>query len=301
MVSTAELLLLGDQLRERTQQLEIGMSDLGACRRRTGYKIHKTVPVNKRGSVVAAMGSAIHDSVNRAIVNLGLENLTAEQEVEYAGIKGHFDRTEDDKVMVDLKSTSSRYLEHIKLHGADHNHIWQVSCYAAARIQQGYPISHIRIDYLARDTGEEYQWPDENGRPLDPQDIRDALNWLKVVRDTPLDALPRDYEPDSTFCRGCPYGGVDGGLCWENHTPGRDMRSVLFVEDPDAQKWADELWDARQAEKSAKTRAARAKGALSAVVDPGGTPTKVGDRWMRVNANGALSFVSEPRSAEFAL
>jgi hypothetical protein len=298
MVSTSELLLQADRLRPRSQQVSIGMSDLGSCRKRTGFKLAGVQPVNQLGSVVAAMGSSIHDSVNSAVTHLAVDGMVGEQHVEFAGIPGTFDRTEDDEILVDVKTTSSRYLEHLKLHGADHNHIWQVSCYAAGRIQQGYPIKRIRIDYLARDTGEEYQWPSPEGRLFDVQDVRDALDWLKLVRDSELDRLPRDFEPDSVFCRTCPYGGLDGGLCWEGHVPSRDLRSVLYVEDPDAQKWADELRAARDEAKAATARAQRAAGALSAVIDPNGIPTKCGTHWLRYDARNALRFVSEPRPVE---
>lgn len=297
MTTTSALLLLADQQRPRTQQREIGMSDLGSCRKRTGFKLAGFDPVNPVGSVQAVMGSAIHDMVASILNAIAKPGDLVEHEITFAGIKGHVDRYEaETETVCDTKTTSSRWLEHIKLHGPDHGQVWQISGYAAGLTQQGHNVKRIQLDFLARDTGEEYVW----SKPFDPQDVRDALTWLRAVRDADLDMLPRDYEPDSKFCRGCPFGGIDGGICWEGHIPGRDMRSVLYIEDPDAAKWAQQLWDARNDVKPHKAAEAQARGALTGVVDPGGTVTKCGDHFLRVDARGALKFVSGPRAVEIS-
>lgn len=231
------------------------MSDLGGCRRRAGYVIAGQEPTNPGGSVQAAMGSAIHDALADILADLGVAE--SEQEVKFAGLVGHYDRCEDD-IAIDVKTTSSRWLEHIKLHGPSYQHVWQVSCYAAALINDGTQIRRVRIDYLARDTGEEWTWGPER---FDPRQVRDALQWLKMVRETPLSMLPRDYEPDSAFCRGCRFLQV----CWEGAVPNRSPLSVLYVDDPDAEKWAAQLWANRAAEKSAKKLSRQALGALDAI------------------------------------
>jgi hypothetical protein len=274
MPSTSELLLMADRRRPRTLQKEIGMSDLGSCRRKVGYKLAGTEPVNPSGSVQAAMGSAIHDLIADTIAGLNLPGIVAEQEVRIAGLLGHFDREEDD-LMVDVKTTSSRWLEHIKLHGPEHGHLWQVSCYAAARILQGSKVKRVRIDYLARDTGEEYQWPSPEGAPFNPRHVRDAFEWLENVRRTDVDMLPRDNDPDSVFCQGCPFGGPDGGICWEGYVPERHLRSVQFVEDPDAAKWAEKLWDARERKRAAEKDESEAKQVLDAIRPDGGGRVQV--------------------------
>jgi CRISPR/Cas system-associated exonuclease Cas4 (RecB family) len=297
MPTTAELLLLADQRRPRSKQVAIGFSDLGTCRRRTGYKLAMTPHVNAAGNIQAAIGTAVHDAIAGVMEDIKQDGDLVEHYVQFAGIWGKLDRYEAaTRTVTDTKTTSSRWCEHIRLHGPEHSHVWQVSCYAAALIKEGTPVDKVRIEYLCRDTGEEYVWE----KPLDPQDVKDALNWLRVIRDSELDMLPRDYDPDSVYCRGCPYGGMDGGICWEGHIPGRDLRSVLYVEDPDAGKWADALWEARQDGKEATARASRAKGALSAVVHPGGVPTKCGDRWLMYDTRGTLRFVSGPRPVEIS-
>lgn len=259
MPSTTDLILQWDRRRPRSQQKELGMSELGGCRRRAGYVIAGTEPTNPGGSVQAAMGSAIHDAVANILAELGVAE--SEQEVQFGGLKGHYDRIEDD-CAIDVKTTSSRWLEHLKLHGPPYANVWQVSCYAAALVYKKHTIRRIRIDYLARDTGEEWSWSDR----FDPRHVRDALYWLKQVRETPLEMLPRDYEPDSGFCRGCKFLQV----CWEGAVPNRSPLSVLFVEDPDAEKWAGQLWESRAAEKTAKKASKQALGALDALRPPEG-------------------------------
>lgn len=299
MTSTAALLLAADRERPRSLQRGIGISDLGSCRRRTGYKLAGTAPVNTTGSVQAVIGSAVHDAVARALTDRAEPGDLVEQEVTLAGIVGHLDRYESKtRCVVDVKTTSTRWLEHIHLHGPEHSHLWQVSCYAAALALKGTPVERIRIDYLCRDTGEEYQWPDEVGAVFTTRHVRDAFEWLSEVRSAvdsgSVDWLPRDYEPDSVFCQGCPFGGPDGGICWDGYVGERDMRSVLYVEDPDAARWAEELWQARRDADAAKKRAGRAKGALDAIRPDDGETVRCGDRYLRWTAAG-LRFVPAPR------
>ena len=294
MTSTSELLLEWTRRSPRSQQREIGMSELGSCRRKVGYRLAGQTPTNAGGSVQAAMGGAIHDAIHKILLELGTPGVTAETEVTFAGIKGHYDRVEDD-ILVDVKTTSSRWLEHIKLHGPEHSHLWQVSCYAAALITQNTPIKRIRIDYLARDTGEEYQWPDDQGTPFRPVHVREALEWLKLVRDTPVEMLPRDYEPESTFCRGCVFFDT----CWGGAVSDMDRRSVLYLEDPDLEKWISELWQARLDKKDAADREDRAKGALSAV-NPVTPNQRIGAGGWEIawNSRGALAVKATPAEVQ---
>lgn len=293
MKTTSELLLMADQRRPRTQQREIGFSDLGSCRKRTGYKLAGVEPVNPLGNIQAVIGSAVHDMVAAIMREVAEPGDLVEHEVSFAGIKGHLDRYEAaTETVVDTKTTSSRWLEHIKLHGPEFDHLWQVSCYCAGLITSGVPAKRIRIEYLARDTGEEWIWPGPDGVLLNPRNVRDAMEWLEAVRQADLDMLPRDHEPDSAFCLGCPFGGADGGICWEGHVPERDRRSVLFVENPDAAAWAAKLWDARQIAKAAKKDEDQAKGALDAIRPDDGGRVQLDD------FDKDLDFRRNPRNPE---
>ena len=273
-LTTADLLLLWDQKRPRSQQREIGMSELGGCRRKVGYRLAGTEPSNIGSSVQAVMGTAIHAAVETVFRELQADGVIPaedliEHEVSFAGILGHVDRyTAATATVEDTKTTSSRWLEHIKVHGPSREHLWQVSGYGAALIHEGKRVRRLVINYLARDTGEEYRWEG----PFDPAVVKQALAWLAEVRDTDLDMLPRDYQPDSPFCGHCPFADT----CWDGGVIGRAKASVLYVEDPDAGKWAQQLWDAREAIKAAKELEDQAKAALDAL-RPNVTGTAVVD------------------------
>ncbi|PXY20353.1 PD-(D/E)XK nuclease family protein [Prauserella endophytica] len=256
--TTADLLLEWDRQRPRSRQRELGWSEVGGCRKRAGFRLAGTEPTNPGGSVQAVLGTAIHEAVQQRLVESAAPGDLVEHPVEFAGIPGHLDRYEAGSGdLVDVKTTSSRWLEHIKEHGPDRGHLWQTNGYAAALTKQGHVVRRIVIDYIARDTGELYRW---TGKP-DVMHVREALNWLKLVRETPLEMLNRDYDPYGPFCGHCPFYDA----CWSGGVPDRDARSVLFVEHPDAAEWARKLDQARADEKDAKARAAEAVGALDAI------------------------------------
>jgi hypothetical protein len=137
------------------------------------------------------------------------------------------------------------------------SHLWQTHAYAAALIAEGRTVRRINIDYIARDTGEQWRW----SGAFEAHHVKDALAWLTEVRNTELEFLARDYAPDGPFCGHCPFFT----MCWDGHIAGRDERSVLFVEDPDAAEWVDKLSDARARKKAAEADEKTAKGALDAL------------------------------------
>jgi hypothetical protein len=261
--TTAQLLLEWDQRRARSKQTELGMSELGGCQRRAGYRLAGTEPTNQGGSVQAVMGTAVHAAVEQVFQEMQAAGLIpaddlVEYEVRFAGVLGHLDRYESRTRRIrDTKTTSDRWLQHIKIEGASLQHIWQTHLYAAAVMQTGRKVTEIVIDYLARDTGADFQVI----LPFETRHVRDALAWLENVRALPVDMLNRDYSPESSFCGHCPFFDT----CWDGHVSNRDLRSVLLVEDADAVKWATQLDEARRAVKAAKELEDEARGALDAL------------------------------------
>lgn len=255
--TVTELLLRWDADRPRSHQRELGWSDLGVCKRRVGYRLAGVEPTNAGGSIQAVMGTAVH-MVQELALHAYVPESSVEEEVEFAGILGHLDRYEDGSVL-DTKTVPSRLLRKIRREGPPVSNVWQINGYAAAVIRSGRPVKRVILDYIARDTGEEYRWSD---RP-DPQAVRDALAWVKDVRDTKLEWLPREFDPSSPYCQGCSFLDV----CWPEQTGPiqRDRRAVLFQEQPDALKWAAQLEQARAAKSAAAKLEAEAKGALDAL------------------------------------
>lgn len=259
--TTASLLLEWDRRRPRSLQREFGMSELGDCRRRAGYRLAGVAPTNTGGSVQAVMGTGLHANVADVLHELQAEGVIpadalVEHEVSFAGILGHLDLFIEPE-LTDTKTTSSRWLEKLKVNGPSRAHLWQTHGYAAALIAEGRKVRRINIDYIARDTGEEWRW----SGPFDARHVRDALAWVAEVRGTELEFLARDHAPDGPFCQHCPFFDA----CWDGGYANRDPRSVLYAEDPDAAAWVERLADARARKKQAEADEATAKGALDAL------------------------------------
>lgn len=256
--TTADLLLEWDRRRPRSRQRQLGWSEIGGCKRRAGYRLAGVEPSNPGGSVQAVLGTAIHDAVQQVLNEIAAPEDLVEHPVSFAGIPGHLDRYEADTCsLVDVKTTSSRWLEHIKLEGPERSHLYQLGGYGAALIAEGRRVRRVVIDYIARDTGEVWRWES----PFRPQWTREALQWLDSVRGVEPEFLNRDYAPDSPFCGHCPFQRV----CWDGAVTGRDPRSVLYVENPDQLAWAEKLVQAKADKKDAEQREAEARGALDAI------------------------------------
>jgi hypothetical protein len=257
--STAELLLKADWERPRSQQKGLGVSDLGGCRRQAGFKLAGQPPEKPSGSVQAVIGTAVHDKVDEALVAMrdaGLipANSVINEEVRFGGLLGHPDLYVDG-VLRDTKTVGyDAQLASYQLNGPPKRHLWQAMTYAAALIVSDRPVHIVQLDYLVRDSGNSWLWEG----PFDYDQVRDAMQWLNSVRETPLEMLARDFAPDSAQCSHCPFFNA----CWSGHVLDRDERSVLLVEDGDAVKWARKLEDARAAKKWATEEEQRAKGVL---------------------------------------
>lgn len=260
--STAELLLKADWERPRSKQKGMGVSDLGGCRRQAGYKLHGQQPEKPSGSVQAVIGTAVHDKVDAELVvmrDAGIipANSVINEEVWFGGLRGHPDLYVDG-ILRDTKTVGyDAQLASYQLKGPPRRHLWQVMTYAAALIVTDRPVHTVQLDYLVRDSGNSWMWEG----PFDYQIVREAMLWLDLIRQTPLEYLARDYAPDSVQCQHCPFFNA----CWDGHVIDRDERSVLLVEDGDAVAWALRLEEARARLKDAKDVEALAKGALDAL------------------------------------
>lgn len=235
------------------------MSDLGGCRRKAGYKLGGYPPEKPSGSVQAVIGTAVHDTADTALRMMRDQGLipassVINEEVQFGGLRGHPDLYVDG-VLRDIKTLGfDTQLANIKLNGPRKTDLWQVMAYAAALIVTDRPVHTVQLDYLVRDSGDSWLWEG----PFDYQAVREAMLWLDLIRQTPLEYLARDFAPDSPQCKHCPFFNA----CWDGHVLDRDERSVLLTDDVDAVAWVKQLEDARARIKKAKEDEALAKGAL---------------------------------------
>lgn len=262
--TATELLRSWDAARPRSLQREMGISSLGGCRRKAGYHLQGHAPdpdFSGDGGMEAIIGTSVHDALAAAARQSAMMPLHARAEaleVRFAGLKGHPDLFAE-PVLRDYKTVGhTTQLDRLRTHGPWQNHLWQVNIYAAALILAGHTVTTIEIDYIARSTGEEYLWAGS----FDLNHVRDAVSWLELVRATSAEYLSRDYRPGSPQCQHCPFKR----RCWQDQAAaGRNLRTVLFAEDPDAAKWAVALEHAREARKEAELAEADARGALDAL------------------------------------
>lgn len=273
-LTTTQLLLEFDQRRPRSQQTELGMSDIGGCQRRAKYRLLGAEPTDPGVSIQAVLGTAIHEAIAKSMRAMQAEGLIPpadliEAEVHYAGVKGHLDRYRHaTRTVEDTKTRIARQVGWARLHGPYKGELWQVHMYGAGLVVAGYPVARVAIDYLARDTGDEYRWEG----PFDPDVVRDAIRWLDMIGAADLDMLRREYAPDSEFCKGCAFRTA----CWGNTPKGRDPRVVLLKEDPDAPRWVERLLAAQAAKRDAEAAIEEAKGALDGVRPSDDTPVDIG-------------------------
>lgn len=253
--TTRELLLAWDAQRPRSQQAEVGMSQLGGCRRQTGYML-AGVPADEGFEEEGAqhvLGTAIHLVAEQG-ARLVIPDARAEKlEVWFGGLKGHPDLYYEG-VLRDLKTLGyTMQLEDRRRHGPKQQERWQAQTYGAACILAGLPVHTIQLDYMARDSSSEFIWEE----PFDPAVVTEAMDWLAQVRATSMEMLERDYRPDSGTCKSCKWFE----RCWDAPR-GTDDRHVLYLEDPDAARWALQLWEAGLEQQRAAQRRKDAKGAL---------------------------------------
>ncbi len=256
--TTTELLLAWDALRPRSQQTEVGMSQLGGCRRQTGYMLAGCPPDEgwEPNKIQAVLGTAIHLVAAQAATELLPSARAEDLEVWFGGMPGHPDLLAGG-VVRDLKTKGyTLQLEMIRQSGPPQYDRFQVHTYAGALNAAGHQVDTVQLDYLARDSGEEYIWEE----PFDVAVVEAAMSWLADVRSSEIEMLPRDYRPSSAFCQGCEFFR----RCWDAE-PGKDPLSVLYRDDPDAAAWMDRLTDAQARRKQAEADEEAARGALDAL------------------------------------
>ena len=242
----------------------MGMSSVGGCRRRAGYEWNEVPETDDGGSVQAVLGTLTHDGLGSVARKVVGDANVIELEVMFAGVLGHLDflwidPETGEATIIDWKTTGHFHFLHVVEEGPSLNELFQTVLYAAGAARLGYEVVEIILDYVDRDTGEHFRYR----RAFDLDELRAALRWLDGVRETPLEALPREFRPGSPWCNRCPFR-TD---CWGSYQrPGRSPLTALFIEHPDAAWWRDQLAEGRDMERDGKKQAKDARGALEAVM-----------------------------------
>jgi hypothetical protein len=130
-----------DQSRPRSQQAQVGWSEVGGCRAYLGYRLDGTWPSDDTDGWGAIRGTAIHGLLEEILGSR--PGMTTEVTTSYRGILGHADLIVDETSVTDHKTTSAA---NARRWAEDHSLLRQ------KRIQvHGYAAGLVNDGILPRD------------------------------------------------------------------------------------------------------------------------------------------------------
>ena len=204
-----DILHAKENSRARSNQVQIGPSELGGCRRKVYYRLHDQHPTNENEMKLAAiMGTAIHSAIENAIALADPTGTkyVVEQEVEWGDMKAHIDlwipETGD---VVDWKTVKKSNLSYFP----STQQRWQVQVYGYLldKSGKGKPVN-VNLVAIARD-GDERDIK-VHSEPYDPSIAEEALNWLSAIKESTEAPEP---ERDENYCKHyCKYYDASGEL-----------------------------------------------------------------------------------------
>ena len=197
-----------DNNRERSQQKQIGVSQIGGCRKQVWLQIQNTPKTNETLKLPALMGTAIHKMIEEALVKDNAANwgdYWLEEEVEYDGLKGHIDLyIPSVGAVVDWKTTKLKNLTYFPTT----QQRTQVQLYAYLLTKNGHTPKTVTLVGIPRDG-------DERNIKLHTEEYNEAmalegLKWLREVQDMDIAPAPERYA--AQFCKFyCSYYGESCG------------------------------------------------------------------------------------------
>jgi len=189
-----------DNNRERSQQTEIGVSQIGGCRKQVWLQIQKTQGTNTTLKLSALMGTAIHKMIEEAL-SAEWNEFQMEREVEFNGLKGHIDLyIPSIGAVVDWKTTKLKNLDYFP----STQQRWQVHLYAFLLSKNNESPKTVTLVGIPRDGDERHI--KIHTEEYDEQLASDALAWLTDLQERKEAPLPERYA--TQFCQHyCDYFG----------------------------------------------------------------------------------------------
>jgi len=199
-----------DASRSRSNQTQIGPSELGGCSRKVWYRINSQPATNDDSLKLAAiMGTAIHAEIENALTRKDPEakRFQLETEVEYNGMKAHVDcYLPEDKMIVDWKTIKAKTAGYFP----SKQQRWQVQVYGYLMMHGAKkPVEKVALVAICRDGDERDVIIHEE--PYDESIALEALEWLKQIRESVTAPAP---EKDAvSYCRFyCQYYDESGEM-----------------------------------------------------------------------------------------
>ena len=218
-----------DASRNRSQQVQVGPSELGGCARKVWYRLNQQPETNDNELRLAAiMGTAIHGAIESALelVDPNQEEYLVETEVEAHGIKAHVDLfVKSTGAVVDWKSVKSRNLNYFP----SVQQRWQVQTYGLLLSLNGYDVKTVNLVAIPRD-GDERDIK-VHSEPYDPSVAAEALEWLDAIKSSEQAPAPGK---DASYCQFyCKYFDPSGELGCAGLKKAVATPSDILIEDPD--------------------------------------------------------------------
>lgn len=180
----------------RSQQKQIGPSEIGGCRRKTWLRINGFPSTNPNTLRLAAiMGTAIHTYIEQAFEKQDpfQERYILEAEVEYEGLMGHVDMFDKiNKEVIDWKTVKKSNIGNFP----SRQQVTQVQLYGYLFTKTGTEVKTVTLVAIPRD-GDERDIV-FHSEPYDESIALAGLAWLKEVQEM-QEAPPA--EKDAFFCK----------------------------------------------------------------------------------------------------
>ena len=223
-----------DASRDRSQQTEVGPSEIGGCRRKVWYRLNAQPHTNENQSKLAAiMGTAIHTAIEEAIGALDPEGkeYLVETEVSFGDMKAHVDLyVPSTGAVIDWKTSKVKNLGYFP----SNQQRWQVQVYGYLLSKKGYNVKTVNLVAIARDGAEKDI--KVHTEPYDETMAMAALSWLANVKAS--ETLP-EPEKDESFCKDyCQYYDASGEMGCTGLKKERIVLSEVVIEDEEVDKHA---------------------------------------------------------------
>jgi hypothetical protein len=180
----------------RSQQKQVGPSEIGGCRKKTWLRLNGYQSTNPNTLRLAAiMGTAIHTYIEQAFDRQDpfQERYQLEVEVEYEGLMGHVDMYDkENKEVVDWKTVKKSNLTYFP----SKQQRMQVQLYGYLLNKNNVEVNTVTLVAIPRD-GDERDIV-FHSEPYDESVALDGLKWLEDVKAMKEAPAP---EKDAFFCQ----------------------------------------------------------------------------------------------------
>jgi hypothetical protein len=180
----------------RSQQKQVGPSEIGGCRKKTWLRLNGYESTNPNTLRLAAiMGTAIHTYIEQAFERQDpfQDKYQLEVEVEYEGLMGHVDMYDkENKEVVDWKTVKKSNLTYFP----SKQQRMQVQLYGYLLNKNNVEVNTVTLVAIPRD-GDERDIV-FHSEPYDESVALDGLKWLEEVKAMKEAPAP---EKDAFFCQ----------------------------------------------------------------------------------------------------